>query len=45
MDRSDVAVFGYGAVPSELDMIREGKILGTSDAERAAIPAKPGNVG
>ena len=29
MDRSDVAVFGYGAVPPELDMIWEGKIRGS----------------
>lgn len=29
MDRTDVAVFGYGAVPPELDMIWEGKIRGS----------------
>lgn len=29
MDRADVAVFGYGAVPPELDMIWEGKIRGS----------------
>ena len=29
MGRSDVAVFGYGAVPPELDMIWEGKIRGS----------------
>lgn len=29
MDRSDVSVFGYGAVPPELDMIWESKIRGS----------------
>jgi len=29
MDRNDVAVFGFGAVPPELDMIWEGKIRGS----------------
>lgn len=29
MGRSDVAVFGFGAVPPELDMIWEGKIKGS----------------
>jgi ribose transport system substrate-binding protein len=29
MDRDDVAVFGYGAVPPELDMIWEGLIRGS----------------
>ena len=29
MGRSDIAVFGYGAVPPELDMIWEGKIRGS----------------
>ncbi len=29
MDRKDVAVFGYGAVPPELDMIWEGLIRGS----------------
>lgn len=29
MDRKDVSVFGFGAVPPELDMIWEGKIRGS----------------
>lgn len=29
MDRSDISVFGFGAVPPELDMIWEGKIKGS----------------